>query len=93
MTKDNNKEYKTLTSEDVKIIKTDPSLADYIVRNKTKSNRKNTVIIALIVMCLSFSAGVFIGMRCVKTYMPNNVVQVQVGDGASKQEQPTQESK
>lgn len=81
MTKNDKKQYKMLSEEDLKIIKADPAgLADYVVSTKVKSARKTALIIALIGMALAFGAGAVCGMTWTKTSIPNNVVQIQVGE-------------
>lgn len=85
MTKNDKKQYKLLTEEDMKIIQSDPAgLADYVVATKIKSARKTALIITLIGMILAFCAGVLCGMTWTKTSIPNNVVQIQVGDNEAK---------
>ena len=81
MTKNDKKQYKLLTEEDMKIIQSDPvGLADYVVRTKVKECRKTALILTLIAMALSFGAGAICGMTWTKTSIPNNVVQIQVGN-------------
>lgn len=81
MTKNDKKQYKLLTEEDMKIIQSDPvGLADYVVRTKVKETRKSALIITLILMAATFGLGVMVGTHWTKTSIPNNVVQVQVGD-------------
>lgn len=88
MTKNDKKQYKMLSEEDLKIIKADPAgLADYVVATKVKSARKTALIITLIGMALAFGAGVVCGMTWTKTSIPNNVVQIQVGDKAETAEE------
>ena len=83
MAKNDKKQYKLLTEEDIKIIESDPAgLADYVVSTKVKSARKTALIISLIGMALSFGAGAVCGMTWTKTSIPNNVVQIQVGEKA-----------
>lgn len=85
MTKNDKKQYKMLSEEDLKIIKADPAgLADYVVATKIKSARKTALIITLIGMILAFGAGALCGMTWIKTSIPNNVVQIQVGDNEAK---------
>ena len=80
MTK-NEKKYKLLTEEDMKIIQSDPvGLADYVVHTKVKESRKTALIITLILMAITFGLGVMVGTHWTKTSIPNNVVQVQVGN-------------
>ena len=80
MTKNDKKQYKLLTEEDMKIIQSDPvGLADYVVRTKVKETRKSALIITLILMAATFGLGVMVGTHWTKTSIPNNVVQVQVG--------------
>lgn len=80
---DNKPKSKLLTQEDMKIIQSDPvGLADYVVRTKVKEVRKSALIITLIAMALAFAGGVFCGMTIAKTSIPNNVVQIQVGEDA-----------
>lgn len=81
MTKSDKKQYKLLTEEDMKIIQSDPvGLADYVVRTKVKETRKSALIITLILMAVSFGLGVMVGTHWTKTSIPNNVVQIQVGE-------------
>ena len=81
MTKKDKKQYQYLTDEDLKIIKSDPAgLTDYVVRTKVKDNKKNLVIVAMIVAILAFGAGVFTGLTLARTSIPNNVIQLQVGN-------------
>ena len=55
MAKNDKKQYKLLTEEDIKIIEPDPAgLADYVVANKIRSSRKSALIICLIGMILAF---------------------------------------
>jgi len=85
MTRNDKKQYKLLTEEDMKIIQSDPvGLADYVVRTKVKECRKTALILTLIAMALSFGAGAVCGMTWTKTSIPNNVVQIQVGDAVSE---------
>lgn len=80
MTKDS-KKYKILSEEDIKIIESDPtSLADYVTYTKVKEARKSAIIITIIAMVIAFGAGMFCGMGWTKTSIPNNVVQIQVGE-------------
>lgn len=80
MTK-NDKKYKILTEEDIKIIQSDPAgLADYVARTKVKEARKTALIIALIFAGISFAAGFMAGMSMAKNNTSTNVVKVQVGD-------------
>lgn len=88
MTKNDKKQYKMLSEEDLKIIKADPAgLADYVVATKVKSARKTALIITLIGMALAFGAGAVCGMTIAKTSIPNNVIQLQVGEGAKPVEE------
>jgi len=83
MTKEDKKQYKILTEEDIKIIQSDPvGLAEYVVRSKIKECRKTALIITLIFMAIAFGTGVMVGMTWTKSSIPNNVVQIQVGDNA-----------
>lgn len=85
---DNKPKSKLLTQEDMKIIQSDPvGLADYVVRTKVKEVRKSALIITLIAMALTFAGGVFCGMTIAKTSIPNNVVQIQVGEDAKPVEE------
>ena len=85
MTKNDKKQYKVLTDEDMKIIQSDPAgLADYIVHTKVKEARKTFIIITLIAMVVCFGVGVMTGMTITKNSIPNNVVQIQVGDNAAE---------
>lgn len=86
MTRNDKKQYKLLTEEDMKIIQSDPvGLADYVVRTKVKECRKTALILTLIAMALSFGAGAVCGMTWTKTSIPNNVVQIQVGDNSNSE--------
>lgn len=88
MTKENKSKSKLLTQEDMKIIQSDPvGLADYVVRTKVKEVRKSALIITLIAMALTFAGGVFCGMTIAKTSIPNNIIQLQVGEGAKPVEE------
>ena len=79
MAKNEKKQYKLLTEEDIKIIESDPAgLADYVVATKVKSARKSALIICLIGMILAFGAGAVCGMTWTKNSIPNNLVQIQV---------------
>lgn len=85
---DNKPKSKLLTQEDMKIIQSDPvGLADYVVHTKVKEVRKSALIIALIAMAITFAGGVFCGMAITKTSIPNNVVQIQVGEDAKPVEE------
>lgn len=87
MTKNDKTKYKLLTEEDMQIIKSDPvGLADYVVATKVKSVRKTALIVAIVAMVVSFGIGVMVGMTWTKSSIPNNVVQIQVGEetGASE---------
>jgi predicted secreted protein len=81
MAKNDKKQYKLLTDEDIQIIKSDPAgLADYVVGNKVKSARKSAIIFTLVAVALAFAGGVLAGMAWTKSSIPNNVVQIQVGN-------------
>ena len=82
MAKVNNKrKMAVLTDEDVKIIKSDPvGLADYVVNSKIRSAKKTMTIITILAMAISFAAGVFVGMGITRESIPNNVVQIRVGN-------------
>lgn len=81
MTKNNKIKTKMLTDEDIKIIKSDPvSLADYVVESKVRSARKTMIIITIIAAALTFGAGVFVGMHITRESIPNNVVQIKIGE-------------
>ena len=81
MTKSDKTKYKVLTDEDMKIIQSDPvGLSDYVVRTKVKETKKTAFIITIVAMFISFGAGVMVGTMWTKTSIPNNVVQIQVGD-------------
>lgn len=87
MTKNDKTKYKLLTEEDMKIIQSDPvGLADYVVRTKVKESRKTAIIVAIILMVLSFGAGAMVGFNFANRSIPNNVVQVQVSTGDSSEE-------
>lgn len=94
MTKNDKKQYKLLTEEDMKIIQSDPvGLADYVVRTKVKETRKSALIITLILMAATFGLGVVVGTHWTKTSIPNNVVQVQVGSDVKPAVEATEEGK
>lgn len=81
MTKNNKIKTKMLTDEDIKIIKSDPvSLADYVVESKVRSARKTMIIITIIAAAVMFGAGVFVGMHITRESIPNNVVQIKIGE-------------
>lgn len=83
MTKNNKIKAKMLTDEDIKIIKSDPvALADYVVESKVRSARKTMIIIAIIAAAVMFGAGVFAGMHITRESIPNNVVQIKIGEDA-----------
>ena len=87
MTKNDKTKYKLLTDEDMQIIKSDPvCLADYVVATKVKSVRKTALIVAIIAMVVSFGIGVMVGMTWTKSSIPNNVVQIQVGEDTGSTE-------
>ena len=87
MAKNDKKQYNLLTEEDIKIIESDPAgLADYVVAMKVKSARKTALILTLIGMILAFGAGIVCGMTWAKHSIPNNVVQIQVGETAEATE-------
>ena len=89
MTKNDKKQYKLLTEEDMKIIQSDPvGLADYVVRTKVKETRKSALIITLILMAVTFGVGFIVGTTWTKTSIPNNVVQIQVGETEKPAETP-----
>lgn len=82
MTK-NEKQYKLLTEEDMKVIQSDPAgLADYVVRNKIKDTRKTAFIVLILAAAMAFAAGIMCGMTWTKTSIPNNVVKVEIGETA-----------
>lgn len=86
MTKDI-KKMKILSEEDVKIIESDPAgLADYITYTKVKEARKTAIILSVIAVAIAFGAGVVLGMGWTKNSIPNNVVQIQVGETAETSE-------
>lgn len=79
MTK-NDKKYQFLTEEDLKIIKSDPTaFADYVIRSKVKDSKKNSTIVAMIVMIVAFGVGIMAGLAIARVSIPNNIVQVRVG--------------
>lgn len=85
MTRSEKSKYKVLTDEDMKIIQSDPvGLSDYIVHTKIKETRKTAFIITIVAMFVSFGVGVMVGTTWTKTSIPNNVVQIQVGDAVSE---------
>lgn len=70
-----------LTDEDVKIIKSDPvGLADYVVNSKVRSAKKTMIIISLLAALIAFGAGFYVGMNTTRQSIPNNVVQIKVGN-------------
>ena len=81
MTKSDKNKYKILTDMDIKIIRQDPEgLADYIVCTKAKEIKKTALIATIIFTVISFGAGVLVGTTWTKSSIPNNVVQIQVGE-------------
>lgn len=81
MTKSDKNKYKILTDMDIKIIRQDPEgLADYIVCTKAKEIKKTALIATIIFMVISFGVGVLVGTTWTKSSIPNNVVQIQVGE-------------
>lgn len=81
MAKVNKPKMKVLTDEDVKIIKSDPAgLADYVIETKVRSAKKTMIIVAIIAVAISFAAGVFVGMHITRESIPNNVVQIKIGE-------------
>ena len=81
MTKNNKIKTKMLTDEDIKNTKSDPvSLADYVVESKVRSARKTMIIITIITAAVMFGAGVFVGMHITRESIPNNVVQIKIGE-------------
>ena len=70
-----------LSDEDIKIIKSDPDgLANYVIRTKVKETRKTAIIAGLIAVVAAFAAGVYCGANFLKFSIPNNVVQITVGE-------------
>lgn len=83
MTKTDKKQYKILTETDMKIIRQDPEgLAEYIICSKAKEIKKTFLIITIVLVVMSFVLGFMVGNNWTKTSIPNNVVQIQVGDEA-----------
>lgn len=81
MAKDIKRKMSVLTEQDIKIIEKDPAgLADYIVEQKVRSAKKTMIIITILAMVASFAAGVFVGMGWTRESIPNNVVQIKVGN-------------
>lgn len=81
MAKVNKPKMKVLTDEDVRIIKSDPAgLADYVIETKVRSAKKTMIIVAIIAVAISFAAGVFVGMHITRESIPNNVVQIKIGE-------------
>ena len=81
MAKDIKRKMAVLTEQDIKIIEKDPAgLADYIVEQKISSAKKTMIIITILAMAASFAAGVFVGMGWTRESIPNNVVQIKVGN-------------
>lgn len=81
MTKNDKTKYKILTDMDMKIIRQDPeALADYVINTKAKEIKKTALIVTIIFMVASFGVGVLVGTTWTKTSIPNNVVQIQVGE-------------
>lgn len=82
--KENKQKLDLLTEEDIKIIKSDPEgLANYVIRNKVRSSRKTMIIITLILTAASFALGAFVGSGWTREAIPNNVVQIKIGDEAA----------
>ena len=87
MAKKDKKQYKLLSEEDMKIIKSDPvGLADYVVHNKTKEIRKTAIIVTLVCMAVSFGLGFMVGGNITKNSIPNNVVQIQLDKAVTTSE-------
>lgn len=83
MTKTDKKQYKILTEMDMKIIRQDPeALADYVINTKAREIKKSALIITIIFVVISFAFGFIMGNSWTKTSIPNNIVQVQLGEGA-----------
>lgn len=81
MAKDIKRKMTVLTEQDIRIIEKDPAgLADYIVEQKIRSAKKTMIIITILAMVASFAAGVFVGMGWTRESIPNNVVQIKVGN-------------
>ena len=81
MTKNDKNKYKILTDMDMKIIRQDPeALADYVINTKAKEIKKTALIVTIIFMVASFGVGVLVGTTWTKNSIPNNVVQIQVGE-------------
>ncbi|MBQ2659771.1 hypothetical protein IJF85_02240 [Candidatus Saccharibacteria bacterium] len=81
MTKEKSNKYAVLTDQDIKIIKSDPEgLADYVIRNKVRATRKTMIIISIFAVAAAFAAGVFCGMGITRESIPNNVVQIKIGN-------------
>lgn len=79
--KETKRKMAVLTDEDVKIIKSDPvGLADYVVNSKIRSAKKTMIIISLLAALLAFGAGFYVGMNTTRQSIPNNVVQIKVGN-------------
>lgn len=92
MTKNDNKQ-KILTEEDIKIIQSNPaSLADYVVYTKVKEARKTAIIVSLVAMAIAFAGGFVCSMMVTKNSIPNNVVQIKVGDSVSSETVPAETS-
>lgn len=88
MTKNDKKQYKILTETDMKIIRQDPeNLADYIICKKAKDIKKSALIVTIILVVASFAIGFMVGNTWTKTSIPNNVVQIQVGEDAKPVEE------
>ena len=81
MTKEKSNKYAVLTDQDIKIIKSDPEgLADYVIHNKVRATRKTMIIISIFAVAAAFAAGVFCGMGITRESIPNNVVQIKIGN-------------
>lgn len=92
MAKNEKKQHKLLTEEDMKIIKSDPlGLTDYIVYTKIKEVKKTALIVTLVAMAFAFGGGVVCGMELVSRNIPNNTIQVQVGTPTEQTPAPAPE--
>ena len=83
MTKNNNKVKTNKDMTELEAIEKCPELTDFIIRTKVKSVRKTALIIGLTSAVVAFGLGFFCGTLWTKDAIPNNVVQIQVGETAS----------
>lgn len=67
---------------ELEAIKKSPELTEYIINTKIKSVYKSALIIGILACIITFGLGVFVGMSWTKEAIPNNVVQIKVGNEA-----------